>query len=445
MENEFDKLVLALTTSQVSINVIYDLTTFLNRQSIESLASFVPQSFRSLLTLEQWSWKLLSDDSLQWINASIYIDLLHALASLNRSLIFDCDTIDNDSKKCLLLPESIDDMNGIFQRIEQINDDDSPYLMIINEFFDNNSFFLFDHLQYTMLPSVDYIGEYFVRNYIMSKQFKQYLWQLRQPHITQAKISAKMIFYIRTCSFYFYVYLTVRFQNFFYTSDEMVRHLGVDYLRIIHTHAPTIAQWSKEFMACITHLIPLLARCCWWGGEVTLPGKILLPSEQTACEYVQDLMDIIAHLSLHDEIKSHRSNDPTALLESSLMFLFQTAETQNVNWLFRSNTSYQRILLNVTKISANDIICLSGYAILSIVLADEHIKELKITDGAALFSFNMLEKAWRHPSKTYKQIPFMQILQGESSRSLTISETISQTPFRFYEYIKERFDATKSR
>ena len=411
MQNNFEKLVRDLCTS-TSIEVVHKLSSFIKQQNNESLVPLVSKSYQSLLTFEQWSWKLLSDDSLQWINESTYIDLLHALASLNRSLIFDCDAIDNESKKCLLLPESIDQMNGIFRHIEQIDEDDSPYLMIINRVFENQACFLLDHWQYCKLPVIDYIGEYFVRHYIMSKQYKQYLWQLQQPQAAQTKLIAKMLFYIRTCSFNFYVYLSTKYHNFFYTSDEIVRYLGMDYLRIIHTHVPMIAQWSKEFIAYIAHFIALLARCCWWDGMIPSPTNILLPTEQATSEHVQDLMSIIAHVPLYNEIKSQRSNDETVLLESSLIFLLDIAELQTINWLFRSNASYQRILLNVAETLANEIICLSAYNIMSIVLADEQIKELKMNDRAAIFSFNMLKKAWHDPAKVYKQIPIIYILQG---------------------------------
>ena len=412
MEKNFDELILALSTPSTTTDVLHSLNSFLKQQNHESLASLVSKSYQSFLTLEQWSWKLLSDDSLQWINESTNIDLLHALASLNRSLIFDYDAIDNESKKGLLLPESIDQMNGIFRHIEQINDDDSPYLMIINHVFENQAYFLLDHWQYCKLPVIDYIGEYFVRNYIMSKQYKQYLWQLQQPQAPQTKITAKMLFYIRTCSFNFYVYLSTKYHDFLYPFDEMARYVGDDFLRIIHTHVPTIAQWSKEFIACIAHLIALACRCCWWDGVTPSPMNILLPTEQATSDHVQDLMSIIAHVPLYNEIKSQRSNDETVLLESSLIFLLDIAELQTINWLFRSNASYQRILLNVAEILANDIICLAAYDIMSIVLADEQIKELKMNDGAAIFSFNMLKKAWHDPAKVYKQIPIIYILKG---------------------------------
>ena len=416
MENDFDKLVLALSSPSVSTDVLYSLISFLKHENNELFISFVSNSFQSLLILEQWSWKLLSEDPHQWINNTTYIELLHALISLNRSLVFDCDTIDNDSKISLLLPESIDEINGIFRNIDQIDDDNSSYWMIINRVFDNHSSFLLEHLEYCKLPMIDHIGEYLVRNYIMNKQFKLYLWHLQKPQIAEIKMTAKMLFYIKTCSFYFYVYLTTKYQTFFCPVDEMVRYLGEDYVHIIHTHASTIAQWNKEFLGCIAHLIALVCRCSWWDGVTPSPMKILLPTEQIACQYVQDLMGIISHTPFYNDIKSQRCNDETVLLESSLIFLLDIGETQIINWLFRSNTAYQKIILNVAENSVNDIISICAYDMLSLVLADEHIKELKMTDAAVVFSLNMLEKAWHDPSKIYKQIPIIYILQGRFGR-----------------------------
>ena len=413
--NDFDKLVLPLSTSLVSTDILHNLTSFLQTEDNESFVAFVLQSYQSLSILEKWAWKVLSEEPLQWINQSFYIDFLHVLTSFNRSLVFDCDPFDNDSKLSLLLPESIDQINLIFHHIEQSDDEDSPYLILINRIFDNHSSFLYDHLEYCKLLMIDHIGGYLVRNYIMNKQFKLYLWHLQKPQITEIKITAKMLFYIKTCSFYFYVYLSTRFQNFFYTADEIIRYLGDDFLRIIHTHVPTINQWNKEFLACVAHLIPLVGRCCWWGGNTALANKVLLPTEQMACEHVQDLMNIVGHVPIYAKITNQRRNDETILLESTLLFLYGTADIQNVNWLFRSNTTYQRILLDVGEIRTNDIICMTGYGILSLVLADEQIKALKMDDNVASFLFNMLEKARNDALKMYKYVPIFALLQGQSN------------------------------
>ncbi len=416
IEYDFDKLVAALSASSPSIDVIYQLTSLIKQQSIKSLSSFISQSFQSLLILEQWTWQLFSKDSLRWINEPHYIDLFHTLASFNKTLIYTSDNIENDCKVSLLFPETIDQLNCVFKHIEQIDDENHPYISIINLWFNNHSYFLHDNLQYIALPIIDHIGEYFVRNYMMNRQFKVYLSQLQQPQISQSKISAKMLFYIKTCSFYLYVYLGAKCYNFFYTPEEMIRYLADDYLQIILVHHHTVGSWNTEFLSCMAHLIALTCRCCWWGGEsakMISQTKILLPTEQITYEYIRNLMRIVAHTPLYQKIKTHRSNDETVLLEASLLFIIDTIQTNNINWLFRSKTSYQKILLTVAELSINDVICIAVYHIMGIVLTDEQMKELKMNDGAAEFSFNMLEKAWSHPSKLYKQIPIMDILEGQ--------------------------------
>jgi hypothetical protein len=370
MENNFDELVIALSKSPLSTDVLYQLTLVIEQQITKSLSSFVSQSFQSLLTLEQWAWQLLSEDSLQWINQTYYIDLFHTLASFNKMLIFTCDNIEDDSKAALLFPETIDQLNIVFKHIEQSDNDNNPYITIINLWFDNHSYFLHENLQYGTLYVVDHIGEYFIRNYMMNEQFKFYLSQLRQSQITQSVFTSKMLFYIKTCSFYLNSYLAIKLHNFSYTADEMIHYLGDDCLQIIHTHSSTIASWNKDLLACIAHLIAFVCRCYWWGGQMTTQMKILFPSEEISCECVQNVMHIIAHAPFYKQIKTQRSNDETVLLEASLMFIIAIVERQNINWLFRSNTSYQKILLTVAETSINDIICIGTYHIMNIVLTD---------------------------------------------------------------------------
>jgi hypothetical protein len=100
-------------------------------------------------------------------------------------------------------------------------------------------------------------------------------------------------------------------------------------------------------------------------------------------------------------------------LDAILITLVTIVKTQNINWFFRSNTQIQEILLTVAEVSLNDKICLHAYAILTIVLTDEQLKELKIADSMPGFLFNTLEQAWQHPSKKYKHIPIVNLLRGE--------------------------------
>jgi hypothetical protein len=222
-----------------------------------------------------------------------------------------------------------------------------------------------------------------------------------------------MLFYIKTCLFYLYVYLGAKLYIFYYTADEMISYLREDYLEIIQVHSHTMISWNKEFLGCIAHFIAFVCRCYWWRGKMTTQPKTLFPNEQITCGFIENFMRIMAHTTFYEQIESHRSNDATVLLEVSLLVLFVIVETQNINWVFRSNIAYQKTLLTVAETSINDIICLSVYDIMGIVLTDEQMKELKITDRAAGFSCNMLQQAWDHPSKMYKQIPIIYILKGQ--------------------------------
>jgi hypothetical protein len=193
----------------------------------------------------------------------------------------------------------------------------------------------------------------------------------------------------------------------------MVRHLADDYLQIIRVHCHKVSSWSNEFLGCMAHFISFTCRCCWWGGDTIPQLKIIFPTEEIVHEYVQNLMHILVHTPFYQHIEVHRSNDVTTLLETTLMFIIDVIEVQHINWLFRTNVSYQKSLLALAEGSINDVICLAVYHLMGIVLTDEQMKELKMCDRVPEFSFNMLEKAWSLPSKLYKQIPLVYILEGQ--------------------------------
>lgn len=413
MDINFDELVASLSKPPLPTDVIYQLTSIIKQQCTESLASFISESFQSLLILERWAWELFSGDSLQWVNQSYYIELFHILASFNKLLIFTYDKIEDDIKAALIIPETTDQLNNIFKHIEQSIDDNNPYITIINLWFDNHSYFLHDHFQYSSLCVVDHIAEYFAKNYMMNQKFKFYLSQLRQPQIIESIFTPKMLFYIKTCLFYLCTYLDIKLFTFYYTADEMIHYLGEDCLQIIHIHGHTVASWNKDLLGCMAQIIAFICRCCWWGGQMETQMKILFPTEQITCERVENLMQILTYASHYEQIETQRSNDQTLLLEASLFFVMDIIKTQRINWLFRSNTSYQKIILNVAETATNKMVCLSAYAIMSIVLSDEQMKELKITDSAGNFCFTILEQAWYQPSKMYKQIPIYHMLDGE--------------------------------
>jgi hypothetical protein len=413
METKFDELVTIFSTSPLSIDVFDEIILILQQQTKESLSSFISQSFQSLLTLERWSWQLFSEDYQNWINQRYYQEFFQTFASFNKRMIYHYDNIEVDTKASLLFPETIDQVNRIFQQINESHDDKNAYITIVALWFDNHSHFLHDNPQYSISSVIDHMGEYILRNYVMTKQFKLYLTQLRQSQLIQTIFTAKMLFYMKTCSFYSYTYLGIDFHNFPYTAEEMLEYISEDYLQIIRTHSRSVASWNEELLACIAQLIGLVCGYCWWDGEKKTQIKILYPTEQITCDHVQDLIRIIGHKPFYKQTQSIRWNDVTILMDSIFLLLIMTVQTQNINWLFRSNTTIQDTIVSAAEATLNDVVCLRGYVILGKTLPDEDLNNLKISDNISGYFFDMLEQAWNFPSKTLKQIRIIYLLRGE--------------------------------
>ena len=413
METRFEQLIVSLSNPPLSADALHQINLILMQQTDQSLSSFVSQSFQSLLILQQWTWQLLSQDSLEWVKEPYYQELFYTLASFNKMLIFTSDKIEDNIKASLLISESVDQLNKIFKNIDQCVNDNNPYITFVSLWFDNHSYLLHNDPQHIASSVIDHIGEYFLRNYMMNKQYKFYLTQLRQPELAEEIFTGKMLLYIKTCSFYICNYLQAKNYEFCYTADEMVRYLGDDYLQIIHIHTNTVASWNSELLACIGHLVGLMNKYYWWSGQMKTQIKSIFPSEESACQHIQDLINIIACASIYKHIKTQPSNNETILLESSLIMLLHIARTENVNWFYRSHTKLQEVLLTVAEVSLNEKICLCAYGVMGMVLSHEQLKQLKIVDNLGDFFFNIIEQAWHHPSKKYKNIPILNILQGE--------------------------------
>ncbi|CAF1407133.1 unnamed protein product [Rotaria sordida] len=246
----------------------------------------------------------------------------------------------------------------------------------------------------------------------MSKEYKLYLIQLRQSHLSQSVFTSKLLFYIKTCSFYFYSYLFSRVNNFPYSADEMMRYLYEDYLEIIHIHSHSVESWSKELFSCITQLMSLVHGSCWYDREKKVQMKILFPTGKIICDYVKDLMRIMSHKPFYKQTKPNRSNDETILMQSIFAFLFMAVQTYDINWVFRSNTTMRDIVVSVVEATLNDKVALGGYGILGEILTDDEFKDLKIAGNMSRFFFNMLEDAWNQPTKKYKHLPITSLLRG---------------------------------
>jgi hypothetical protein len=267
MENKFEQLAAALNISPLSTDVLQQITIILKQQTDELLASFVYQSLESLLILEKWAWQLFSQDSHEWIHQTYYQELFHSFALFNEKLVFNNDDIDVDIKASFLFAVTIDQINNIFTQIDRSTDDD-PFINVINLWFTNHSYFLYNRPECDAMYIIDHMGQHIVHKYLMNNQYKLYLTQLRQPLLTQSIFTPKMLFYIKTCSFYSYSYLILKVYNFPHTADEMIDYLCEDYLQIIHVHSYTVASWNKELVGCIGHLVALTCTCCWWDGQL---------------------------------------------------------------------------------------------------------------------------------------------------------------------------------
>ncbi|CAF5158806.1 unnamed protein product [Rotaria magnacalcarata] len=206
----------------------------------------------------------------------------------------------------------------------------------------------------------------------MTDQYKFYLTRLHRLPLSQSIFTAKLLFYIKTCSFYLSSYLFANAQHFIYSPQELILQLGTDYAYIIVLHTYNIGSWSEELLTCIAHLLLLFACCA-----------------PEACEYVDVLIRIINYKSIHQSTAMRQSNDQTKLLDTTLFSIINIARHQNFIWFLRSKVSLPETLLSIN---------------------DRSLKTLKVSNSASLFFFEIFEQTWRNPSKKYKQILIMFLL-----------------------------------
>lgn len=413
--NNFEQLIAALPLSSTFTFGITEITNILAKDYFDLIPSI-----KSLLILESWAWKLLSKDSGQWINQPDYIILFQTLAEFNRKLIFNEDNLDDQIKANLLIPETIDLINGCFEQVQRTKDSNDPLIEIVCLWLDNLSLFIHETPNFDSSSIIIHINEYIARNYLMSEEYFFYTNQLCQPKLLPTIFTHKQLFFIKSCSFSLSSYLTVKAQCFPFTAQEMMNHIGHQFVEILDIHSHNIDLWNKQSLTCLTHLIGFLSACCWWGGEMLSQINQLFPSEQIIYCYINALIRIISYKPFYSHITAQWSNDETILMDFCLFSLKNLVQTPSLIWFFRSKVSLPDTLLTIAELSIHDKICLRAYAIIGEILCHDRLKDLKITDNLCLFFYDMLEHAWQHPSKKYKQIPIFHLLRGERESHLTI-------------------------
>ncbi|CAF2355479.1 unnamed protein product [Rotaria sp. Silwood2] len=414
MEDNFEQLIATLQTSSSYNDVLCEIRHALEKQNSELLSSFISQFYQSILILEHWAWELFSQTSQQWIEEPKYLELFHTLALFNRNLIFNHDDIDANTKGSLLIPETVDCINVIFEKIEKTKDENDPFISIVSLWYDNLAEFFYANPEFEVSTIINHINHYMARHYVMTDQYKFYLNQLHQSPLSQSIFTTKQLFYIKTCSLSLSLYLFSKGQDFIYTPEELLHHFGADYVQILILHIYTIESWSSQLLSCIAHLMAFFASCCWWRGEKGPLGKIVFRTESSACEFIDALIHIIDHKTFYESITIPRLNDQTVLFDITLFSLIIVAQNGGFLWFLRSKASLPDTLLTIAKVSTCDKIRLCTYAILGEIICEEKLKELKISDSASSFFFNMLQQAWQHPSKKFKQIPIFFLFKCKS-------------------------------
>lgn len=394
----------------------FRIATIVQRLEIantELSSSFISQSLQSLHTLEQWAWQILGQSSHSWLSESIYSRFFEILALFNRNLILFYDDIETNIKGSLLIPTETSWIDSIVDQVKTDEDHNDPFIHLASLWLDNISFFLRDNSDYEISDINRYITHRLARDCVMTDQYRIYLKELNQIPLAPSIFTAKQLFYLKTCSFCVSSYLFTTTEQFPFTPEEMFLHIGEAYTSMFLSHTETLSSWTSELLSCLTHLMILISSCCWWGGKRGCQVKILFPTETIAGRYIDGLIRVIAYKPLYPSIVSERANDPTILLDGSLFTMVNIAQNQDFIWFLRSKTSLPDILLTIAEASICHRINLCIYIILSEILTDELLKELKISDGACLFFFNILEEAWRHPLKRYKQAHVAYLLRSE--------------------------------
>ena len=415
MEYNLEQLTITdIDLSLLSIDNLQNIIHLLKQQTDESLPLLISQSFQSLLILQQWAWKLLSQDFEFWIDQSNYLQFLDAMTIFHKNLIFNSSDICLETKMTLLLSATVDQIDHIFEQIEQSNNDNHPYISIINVWFCDLSHFMHEYPNCTLPSIFPHMNQYIKINFIETKQCEIYLTQLRQKNLSQSLFTAKFLFYLKTSLSFLFCYWGANSPNHSNLFDGSFSSIIDNYVEIIHMHSTTVSSWNKELPGCIAQIIGITIGCLWKNRSNPIFLKKLFPTEEMLYNHLEELIRIIAYEPFYTQIRSIRSNDETILIDVIILYIKFTLMIHNsVIWFFRSNLIIQQTLKTVAETSLFDEICLCSYGILGTILTDEQLKQLKISDSMTIFFFNMLEQAWHQPLKKYKHATIPHLLDGK--------------------------------
>ncbi|CAF1559627.1 unnamed protein product [Rotaria magnacalcarata] len=178
-------------------------------------------------------------------------------------------------------------------------------------------------------------------------------------------------------------------------------------------HCYNISTWSKELLACITHLTGLIDICFDTNKKEEELNQILFPTEQILFDFIEVLIRVVSYEPFYKDISNQRSEDGPMFVDITLHFILNILQTQNISCHFQLMTNLSdALLLRVTNKSIPNQYFFYVYSIFGEILSEEKSKELEFTDDMGNGYFAMLEQTWQQPSKTYKHLTVSVLLRA---------------------------------
>lgn len=410
MGDNLEQLIESLAISPLSNTTLSKIACILDEQNCQTMPSFVSNTLQSLITLEHWSWQVLSQDFRGWVDEQSYNQLFHALYSWNIKLISISDTIQSNTKVTLLIPPNTEWIDGV---LDQINTDHDMFLTVASLWFQYLAYFILEQPEVAFLPIIQHMNSRLGRDFVMTDQYKSYLQKLLEPNISQLVFTKKKMFYLKTCSFSLDVYLSSKSQNFPFTSENLLEFLTDVYRQIILMNSSTVDSWNPELLCCIAHLTGLITSLCWWGGLKAEHIEMIIPSKDATHAHILAFIRIVNHQPFQRYVSIPWYHDENILINAILVILMGVIETQNVGYFISSETNLPTTLLTIAQNSPSGRLLLYAYGLLAAMLSNEQLKELRIADNICEFFFEVLEQAWQHPTKRWKKIPIPYLLKGK--------------------------------
>ena len=408
MNSKLAWCVSALVDSHESTDDLFDEISRLLQQQHDL-------SIDSLLRLHQWVWTSFSRS----YHSSSYERLIRTVTSFDKKLIFDHDGINFETKLSLLFSFTAEQMEHIFNRIDQCQNDDDPFISLFSAFFDNLIHLLNENPGQEKLSIMDYLDEYIITHYLLSDRYKTYLGELRQVEICSTLFTARFMFYIRTCSFYIRASLTTDMCHSGTRLDDILSVLLDDYLHIVRVQSRTVDTWNESLLQCITHIIGLFVACCCFNTTVKPRLTVLFSNETIVCDHLDELFHIMSHQTYDAIIENVERNDAMLLIDSIIVVILLITRVHAISWFIQSKPNVREWLMRIAERARSEKVSLRAYVALGSILTNEQLKELNVADRMVLFFFKILEEAWNHPNKKYQRIPIQYLLTGESLAKAT--------------------------